>query len=109
MLSCGVQPIPDPLALVTVSRKTPRDGKLEIPEAAYDRLTSAGPLSVAAVGQVAPGTTEAVPCTCAKAAGAGHVHWFLVSGVLRGLEPESRVEIRVGGDGMVTVAPAAAG
>lgn len=105
VLSCGVLPIPDPLALVTVSRKTPRDGKLEIPEAAFDRLTSAGPFLVAAQGQVVPGTTEVMPCTCARAAGAGHVHWFLVSDVLRGLAPEWQVAIRQGGDGVVTVEP----
>ena len=59
-----------------VSRKTPLDGRLEIPESLADRLASTGePLSVVVLGEEEPVQIEEMSCTCAKAAASGaHVH-----------------------------------
>lgn len=94
---------------VTVSRKTPRDGKLEVNATVALRLATLGSrLVVAAAGSTANGAVEEMACTCAKAAGAGHVHHFLVSEVLRGLAPDERVAIQLDpAGGLVTVATAA--
>ena len=82
------------LDVTTVSRKTPRDGKLEVTQAVSERLTSVGPsLEVVVDDSRATGAIEAMACTCARADGAGHVHYFLVSEVLRTLEPEARVSL----------------
>jgi hypothetical protein len=81
----------------TVSRKTPRDGKLEIsPVAAsvvaafgheFDLETADGPARARLVG---------MPCTCAKATAQGaHVHYFLESEPLKSLTPESVVSIEI--------------
>jgi hypothetical protein len=84
------------LGVVTVSRKTPRDGKLEIPQAVVDRLTSLGqPFAVAGTSGRAAGSVESMECHCAKAEGAGHMHHFLVSQVLRDLKPDSRVSLKL--------------
>lgn len=82
------------LDVTTVSRKTARDGKLEITQAVSERLSHVGPSLEVVVGDSrATGTIESMACTCARADGAGHVHHFLVSEVLRTLEPEARVSL----------------
>ena len=80
-----------------VSRKTPRDGRLEITPSLADRLLSLDePLVVSVGGAEASAQVEEMPCTCNKAAATGqHVHSFLTSELLKVLAPETNVHIAV--------------
>ena len=74
------------LEVRTVSRKTPRDGRLEVTEATARRLALVGaPVPVALDEAVADATLEAFACTCGAAKGDGHVHHFVVSPLLTAL------------------------
>ena len=78
-----------------VSRKTPLDGRLEIPASLADRLTSSGePLSLSLAGTEEGVSVEAMQCTCSKAGG-HHEHHFLAAELLRGLSPNSSVTLLV--------------
>lgn len=80
-----------------VSRKTPRDGRLEIPSSLADRLASAeSPLVLSIGGFEQAAQVEAMPCTCAKSATTGkHVHHFLSSEILKSLPAEANVNVEV--------------
>ena len=77
----------------TVSRKTPVDGRLEIPASLADRLLSLEtPLSVSLGGVEEDARVEEMQCSCNKATSTGHhVHHFLTSDVLRSLVPQMNV------------------
>ncbi len=86
----------------TVSRKTPRDGKLEISIESAMRLERLGGLEVV-VGRVrAAGRVASMPCTC-RGPGDEHVHWFLESEPLKTLAPGDSVAVAVGEGGAVVV------
>jgi hypothetical protein len=79
----------------TVSRKTPLDGRLEIPASLADRLLSLGePLAVSMQGIEEGASVEAMACTCAKAGG-NHEHHFLRAEALKTLSPNSSVTLLV--------------
>jgi hypothetical protein len=79
-----------------VSRKTPLDGRLEIPASLADRLASSGePLSLSFDGSEFPVNVEAMACTCGKGAGSNHEHHFLSAESLKGLAPNSSVTLLV--------------
>jgi hypothetical protein len=78
-----------------VSRKTPLDGRLEIPASLADRLSSSGePLSLSLQGSEESVNVEAMACTCSKAGGQ-HEHHFLAAESLKGLAPNSSVTLAV--------------
>lgn len=78
-----------------VSRKTPLDGRLEIPASLADRLSSSGePLSLSLQGTEESVNVEAMACTCSKASG-HHEHHFLAAESLKGLAPNSSVTLAV--------------
>jgi hypothetical protein len=82
------------LEIRTVSPKTPRDGKLEILPETADRLARLGadfPLHIA--GGTSSARLSTMACTCAKGAGATHVHSFLESVLLKVLRPGTQVRI----------------
>ena len=80
----------------TVSRKTPRDGRLEItPESAAHLAALTGELTVTSGGASGRGRLEAMPCGCAKGAGGGHVHHFVESPLLMALVPETTVLVEL--------------
>lgn len=82
------------LELRTVSRKTPRDGKLEISAATAHRLAVLGAeLAVQMGGVRGAGALISMPCTCAKSADGAHVHHFLQSELFRALAPEMPVQL----------------
>jgi hypothetical protein len=83
------------LERTSVSRKTPRDGKLEISRESADRLRSAGAALTVRVGDTeGPGAVMTMPCGCKGAA--THVeHVFLQAEELRALAPELSVELSV--------------
>lgn len=80
-----------------VSRKTPFDGRLEIPESLSVRLADAGnALTVRMEGAESPVNLEVMPCYCAKGARAGqHEHHFLSAEILRALPPGIPVVLAV--------------
>ena len=83
---------------VVVSRKTPDDGRLLIPEALADRLASAGPdLAVRRAGESAPARLHSISCVCGKGASgpAPHVHRFVESPLLTSLVPDTEVVLRL--------------
>ncbi|MFN8667694.1 MAG: hypothetical protein U0164_11000 [Gemmatimonadaceae bacterium] len=67
------------LEIREVSRKTPRDGRLEISAETARRLSPFGGTITAEVGAMRDtATIEAMPCQCAKGGGeTGHTHHFL--------------------------------
>lgn len=80
-----------------VSRKTPRDGRLEITSSLADRLLALqSPLMVSVGGAEEHAQVEEMPCTCSKASSTGqHVHHFLASELLKSLTPETNVRVEV--------------
>ena len=80
-----------------VSRKTPLDGRLEIPESVAERLLeSSQALTVDVQGVAEPVRVEAMPCTCAKASSGGrHVHHFLASESLKSLPAGANVTLAI--------------
>jgi len=83
----------------TVSRKTPRDGRLEISESTVAQLARLGDTFLVRTAH-GSGTARlhAMTCTCAKSGTAGqHVHHFVESDVLRALEPGARVRLELDG------------
>jgi hypothetical protein len=83
----------------TVSRKTPRDGRLEISESTVAQLAQLGEtFSVRTAHGSGEARLHAMTCTCAKSASTGqHVHHFVESDVLRALEPGARVRLELDG------------
>jgi hypothetical protein len=81
----------------TVSRKTPRDGKLEISPSAASVVAGFGTeFDLEADGRPARGRLVGMPCTCTKAPASGaHVHYFLESEPLKGLPPDSIVRVEI--------------
>jgi hypothetical protein len=79
----------------TVSRKTPRDGKLEISgDAARALLPMGERLNVDWAGDSAPARIVAMSCTCGGGE-SDHEHFFVQSELLRGMDPESMVDLSV--------------
>lgn len=87
---------------VVVSRKTPDDGRLLIPEALAERLASAGPdIAVRRGGEIAPARLHSITCsTCGKGASGSvpHVHRFVESPLLTSLVPGTEVVLRLKGE-----------
>lgn len=80
----------------TVSRKTPLDGRLEIPTSLADRLLSSEQVLLLHVfGAEGTVRVEEMACTCSKAAGSNHVHSFLAGDVLKVLPPNADVLLTV--------------
>jgi len=80
----------------TVSRKTPLDGRLEIPASLADRLSSSEHvLHLQVFGAEGTARVEEMACTCSKAAGPNHVHCFLAGDVLKSLSPNANVTLVV--------------
>ena len=81
----------------TVSRKTPRDGKLEISPVAASVLAGFGKeFEIETGGRPARARLVGMPCTCEKAKAQGaHVHYFLESEPLKSLTPESVVCVEI--------------
>ena len=76
-----------------VSRKTPRDGKLEISDAAAARLAEVGPdVAVEWNGATAPAELSQFSCSCDKA-GEAHDHHFLQSPILASLPVGAEVDL----------------
>ena len=94
----------------TVSRKTPRDGKLEISRAIADRLEAVGvPLRAEWRGDDAAASLIRMSCTCGGG-DARHEHHFLESSVLRALPVGEDVDLTLDeADARVTVTPSAPG
>lgn len=90
-----------------VSRKTPRDGRLEISATTARRLASLGHFAVEVGLQRAPGAIEALACQCEKGGGAsGHVHHFVQSALFTALAPGETVVLELLDEGVVSVARA---
>jgi|SRR5687767_12596126 len=80
---------------LTVSRKTPGDGKLEISSAAAEHLRSAPAALEVEIGTLrAPATVDMFTCTCQKV-GHAHEHHFVASEVLKALQPATLVDLQV--------------
>ena len=77
-----------------VSRKTPLDGRLEIPASLADRLSGEA-LSVTVLGEQEPVQLEEMACTCAKGAGSRHMHSFLSGEILKALPAGANVSLEV--------------
>jgi hypothetical protein len=77
----------------TVSRKTPKDGKLEITKPAAEKLSVlTGAFDVDLSGSRSPASLGTMECTC-RGADTPHVHYFIQSSVLQRLSEGEEVEI----------------
>jgi hypothetical protein len=77
----------------TVSRKTPGDGKLEITRPAARQLAQSGPaFTIDVAGRTGLATLGDFECTC-RGPEERHVHYFLESELLKGLEPNTRIDV----------------
>lgn len=75
----------------TVSRKTPKDGMLEISSPTVHRLGSMrDELAIIVNGARGTGRLTEMACGCEKGEGR-HVHHFLAGELLRALTPDARV------------------
>jgi hypothetical protein len=84
------------LETLVVSRKTPRDGKLDISVAAAARLGRLRPdLRVLALGREGAASTETFTCTCGKRGGGSHIHHFLASELFKGLAEGAEVTLEL--------------
>lgn len=82
----------------TVSRKTPKDGMLEISAPTADRLGAAcDQLAIEVNGSRGTGRLMELACGCARGDGQ-HVHQFLASELLRSLTPDARVLLELDED-----------
>jgi hypothetical protein len=81
----------------TVSRKTPRDGRLEITTTAAKKLEGCGPLTARVAGDTAEAILDTYPCQC-RGPEHRHVHFFLKSDLFKALVPESRVRLELDSD-----------
>jgi hypothetical protein len=85
----------------TVSRKTPRDGRLEITGAAAARLAHGGAtLRIEVAGRSAPATVDTMTCTC-RGGEHPHEHYFVQSQLLKELTVGSEVDLTVNASGDV--------
>ena len=83
----------------TVSRKTPKDGKLEISERAAASLPTPGfELDLVVNGVAGRGSVTSMRCTC-RGAGDEHVHYFLQSELLKALRVDTEVMVDVSDGG----------
>ena len=88
----------DFLQRATVSRKTPRDGKLEITSETASRLGVPGETLRIQLNDVeAAGSLATMPCGC-KGETSHVVHYFLDSDSFRTLIPESELSIELDPD-----------
>ncbi len=82
-----------------VSRKTPKDGKLEISKrAAASMLAPALELDLVVNGVAGCGSVTTMRCTC-RGAGDEHVHYFLQSELLKALRADTEVLVSVSDGG----------
>ena len=81
-----------------VSRKTPKDGKLEITESAAESLRALAPrFDVVVKGVRGTGTLVTMTCTC-RGADQEHTHHFVQSEAFKALQPDAEVSINLGQD-----------
>jgi hypothetical protein len=81
----------------TVSRKTPRDGKLELTAVAAARFEERERIALTMDDVTGDAALVALPCTCRGPE--AHVHYFLESPLLRSLTPDAEVLVRIAPDG----------
>ncbi|MEO7965069.1 MAG: hypothetical protein ABIT38_14285 [Gemmatimonadaceae bacterium] len=93
------------LQLLTVSRKTPTDGKVEITLETARRLSPYGErLRINVEEAHSAGTVSSALCSCGKGNGDEHEHHFLASELFRGLTPNETIVLELVADGEITVA-----
>jgi hypothetical protein len=84
------------LERVTVSRKTPGDGRLMISSASAARLGALGQVTLERDGERGLARLHEMTCTCAKGGEHGqHVHHFVESPLLTALTPGSSVGLEL--------------
>jgi hypothetical protein len=82
----------------TVSRKTAKDGRLEITKRAAERIT--GAFDVELSGARSPASLGTMECTC-RGADNPHVHYFVESPVLQQLSAGAEVDLHLDTEGGV--------
>jgi len=107
---------PLPLGTITVGRKTPNDGKLEIDAQMALAIGARGYDVMFVVRSAAGATTSglakltALACTCGQTgAGAAHTHHFLASAPFKGLEPGATFTLELDPAGFVRLEPTGGG
>ncbi|MGI8498017.1 MAG: hypothetical protein ACR2OG_10615 [Gemmatimonadaceae bacterium] len=77
-----------------VSRKTPRDGKLEITEDAATIMRPHHRLVVELRGTIASARLDSMTCGC-RGSSDPHIHYFLEAELLKSLRPEAHVALEM--------------
>jgi hypothetical protein len=92
------------LEVVTVSRKTPQDGRLLItPEAAATLRALGEDVALTAPGGCDRAKVTSMTCSCGKEAPGGHEHHFVESPLLRNLVPGSVVRLEIDSTGNLAI------
>ena len=94
------------LEIREVSRKTPRDGRLEVTETTARRLAPFGATVAVDVGtQRGEASLESLACRCAKGEGGGsHTHHFLQSSLFHSLRAGETVVLELLAGPVIAVA-----
>jgi hypothetical protein len=80
----------------TISPKTARDGKLEVSPDVASRVAVLGEeFTVETPEGRGVGRATSMTCTCAKGAGAGHVHHFVESPLFQALPAGAEVRLEL--------------
>jgi hypothetical protein len=90
-----------PLEDLTVSRKTPGDGKLEITRPVAEKLERVGTrLEIKTPAGNGAAELTSMPCTC-RGKDNPHEHWFLASPLLCSLIPGTEIALSLDGQTVV--------
>ncbi|MBC7897496.1 MAG: hypothetical protein H7066_18905 [Cytophagaceae bacterium] len=92
------------LEIRDVGRKTPGDGRLEITEATFRRLSMEQELRATVDDVKASALLERMPCTCRAGEGKAHAHWFVRSDAFRHLVPGETCVLELTSPGRLTAA-----
>jgi hypothetical protein len=92
------------LEIRDVGRKTPGDGRFEITEATFRRLSIERDLRATVDDASAEAMLERMPCTCGAGHGETHSHLFVRSDAFRHLVPGTTCVLELTAPGLLTAA-----
>ena len=87
-----------------VSRKTPADGRLEVTEATFRRLSIERELRAIVDDEQSAAMLERIACTCEAGHGGAHAHHFVRADVFRKLTPGVTCVLEITNPGVLTAA-----
>ncbi len=94
------------LEVRAIGRKTPRDGRLEVSDTTFRRLSIVPALTARVGDSCAPAVLERLSCTrCAHHEGEAHDHPFVTSELFQSLVPGEHCAVELIGNELVVSRP----